>query len=157
MAYKDETLDFDLILPQIKANNRKQVIQILAAETAGLIGINERVIFDRLMDKERQASSGIGRGIAIPHMRVSSLTKPFLAFAKVRNAVEFSAIDDEPVDMFCLLLSPERDGPHHLKRLAAISRKFNDDNICEMLRATERQEDIRHIIVEKSGRNRMAA
>src|SRR5512142_1055085 len=93
------------ILPALKVNNKKQVLQELAARAATLAGQNERAIFDLLMQREKLGTTAIGNGIAIPHGKMPTLTRLFGLFARLERPVDFAALDNQPVDLVFLLLA----------------------------------------------------
>ncbi|MBK18243.1 MAG: PTS IIA-like nitrogen-regulatory protein PtsN [Rhodospirillaceae bacterium] len=130
----------DLLSPEsvvstVRATSKKQALQELAAQAAKVSGQNERAIFDVLLERERLGTTGIGRGVAIPHGKLPELDRLYGVFAKLEQPVDFEAVDDQAVDMVFLLLAPESAGADHLKALARISRLFRDGEMCKKLRA----------------------
>lgn len=83
---------------------------------------DSRQVAARLMEREQLGSTGIGRGIAIPHCKVESLKESILALGIAPDGVEFEAGDGLPVQIFFLLISPAVAAAQHLQTLAAISR-----------------------------------
>ena len=124
------------ILPALKVNSKKQALQELAARAATLSGQNERAIFDILMQREKLGSTAIGNGIAIPHGKMLNLTRLFGLFARLDRAIDFEALDGQPVDLIFLLLAPEGAGADHLKALARIARLLRDQDVAKKLRAS---------------------
>src|SRR5437764_4389900 len=124
------------ILPALKVNNKKQVLQELAARAAALTGQNERAIFDLLIQREKLGTTAIGSGIAIPHLKMPTLTRLFGLFARLDRPVDFDALDNQPVDLVFLLLAPEAAGADHLQALARIARLLRDQTVVHKLRAT---------------------
>tara|TARA_R110000787_G_scaffold91109_5_gene192184 strand:- start:497 stop:961 length:465 start_codon:yes stop_codon:yes gene_type:complete len=118
----------------VKAASKKQAIQELASRAAEIANLPERAIFDVLLERERLGTTGVGRGIAIPHGKIAGLDKLYGLFARLENPVDFEAVDDQPVDLLFLLLAPEEAGADHLKALARISRLFRDGALCDSLR-----------------------
>ena len=135
MALAD-LLQPDAIIPALKVNSKKQLLQELAAKAAKLIGVPEREIFDVILQRERLGSTGVGNGIAIPHGKLPKLDKLFGAFARLEKPIDFEALDGEPVDLVFLLLAPEAAGADHLKALARVARMLRDPDVVEKLRAT---------------------
>ncbi len=127
----------EAILPSLKAKTKKQALQELAHKAASLTGLEERTIFDTLMQRESLGSTGVGRGIAIPHGRVPGLRKIVTVFARLDEAIDFDALDNDPVDLVFLLLAPEHAGADHLKALARISRLLREPSSIERLRASK--------------------
>lgn len=146
---------FDVIVPSMIAANQKQVYRLIAHEVSKIVGIQTRILSDRLLDNEKQTVSAMGLGIAVPHMHVSSLTKPISVFVRLKNAVDFKAPDNMPVDIICLLLTPERDGAAYLRTLARLSRLLRDSQFCHRLRLADGERAIQSLF--KSSSTRMAA
>jgi PTS system nitrogen regulatory IIA component len=122
------------IIPALKANSKKQVLQELAAKAAQLSGQDERTIFEVLLQREKLGSTGVGNGIAIPHGKLPKLTKLFGVFARLDRSVDFDALDGQPIDLVFLLLAPEGAGADHLKALARVARLLRDPDIAQKLR-----------------------
>lgn len=152
MTYSDQSLSFDLVLPSMVAANQKQVLRLVAMEAARLIGIQERILSDRLADKEKQTPSAMGGGIALPHLHISSLTEPVSVFVKLKKPVDFKAADNVPVDIICLLLTPEREGAAYLRTLARLSRLLRDAQFCSTLRNASDEKTIRSLFGVTSAR-----
>lgn len=127
----------EAILANLKAASKKQALQDLARRAAELTGQHERFIFDVLLERERLGSTGVGRGIAIPHGKLPNLSDVFGAFARLERPIDFDAVDEQPVDLVFLLLAPEGAGADHLKALARISRMLRDESLCEKLRGCQ--------------------
>ena len=130
-----DLIDPQSILPAVKATSKRQTIQVLSAKGAELTGIDERQIFDTLMERERLGSTGIGGGIAIPHGKIAGLDRIYGALARISRPIDFEAIDDQPVDLVFMLLAPEGAGADHLKALARIARVLREGAVPERLRA----------------------
>ena len=132
----------DLLTPEaviagLKVTSKKQALQELARHAATVTGVNERRIFETLLERERLGTTGVGNGIAIPHGKLSELTRLYGVFARVEKPIDFDAIDEQPVDLIFLLLAPEAAGADHLKALARVSRLLRDAGTCEKLRGAK--------------------
>ncbi|MEM6811272.1 MAG: PTS sugar transporter subunit IIA [Pseudomonadota bacterium] len=149
-------LHFDSVLCDINASSLKQTYQILADHISQLIGTPKQSIFLHLMTAEKEENSFIGNGIAIPHMRLERLTKPMIVLAKLNNPIESAEQDMQPVDLVCLVLSPDYEGPKHLQRLAIVSRYFKDEQFVEHLRQCKTADDIRNVL-QVTNNQRLAA
>src|SRR3954470_12357137 len=124
------------IIPALKVNGKKQVIQELAARAAKITGQSERAIFETLIQREKLGSTGVGNGIAIPHGKLPKLEKLVGLFARLERPIDFEALDGQPVDLIFLLLAPESAGADHLRALSRIARMLRDPAIVHKLRAT---------------------
>jgi PTS system nitrogen regulatory IIA component len=127
----------DGIVANLKASSKKQALQELSQQAAILTGLHVRTIFDVLLQREKLGTTGIGRGIAIPHGKIQELERLYGIFARLPKPVDFDAIDEQPVDLIFLLLAPESAGADHLKALARVSRLLRDDEICAKLRGAD--------------------
>jgi len=130
-------LQQNAILPAMKANSKKQLLQELAAKASKITGLPEREIFDVILQRERLGSTGVGNGIAIPHGKLAHLSSIVGIFARLESPVDFEALDDQPVDLVFLLLAPEGAGADHLKALSRIARVLRDPDTVAKLRATD--------------------
>lgn len=146
----------DRVVSDLHATSKKQALQELARHAAQITNLNERSIFDVLLERERLGTTGVGNGIAIPHGKLDELDGLYGMFARIDKPVDFDAIDDDPVDLIFLLLAPEGAGADHLKALARVSRLLRDNNVCEKLRGSETQ-DALYAILTDQGENNQAA
>jgi PTS system nitrogen regulatory IIA component len=124
------------ILAGLRVTSKKEVLMMLAREVATRTGLHELAIFNALLERERLGSTGVGAGIAIPHARLPNLDRPCSVFARLDRPIAFDSIDERPVDLVFLVLSPEMAGGDHLKFLSRISRLFRDQALCRALRRT---------------------
>ena len=130
-----DILSPDSVLTSVRATSKKQALQELAKQASQVTGLHDRTIFDVLLERERLGTTGVGRGIAIPHGKLSELDRLHGIFAVLEQPIEFDSVDDQPVDLIFLLLAPESAGADHLKALARVSRLLRDSNFCDRLRA----------------------
>lgn len=136
------------IIPSLRANTKKQALQELSARASEITGLPARDIFDTLLQRERLGSTGLGRGIAIPHVKFKALTSIVCLFARLAEPIEFESLDDEPVDLIFLLLAPEHASGDHLKALARISRLLRDPAALDRLRSASDEKALLSILSE---------
>jgi PTS system nitrogen regulatory IIA component len=122
------------IIPALKVNGKKQALQEIAAKAAELTGQSERTILEILLQREKLGSTGVGSGVAIPHGKLPKLGRVFGLFARLERAIDFEALDGQPVDLIFLLLAPEGAGADHLKALARVARLLRDPEVARKLR-----------------------
>ena len=132
-----DILQPEAVIAGLKVTSKKQVLQELARHAATVTGVNERKIFETLLERERLGTTGVGNGIAIPHGKLSELTRLYGVFARIDKPIDFDSIDEQPVDLVFLLLAPEAAGADHLKALARVSRLLRDAATCEKLRGAK--------------------
>ena len=145
----------DLLIPRgviahLRVSNKKQALQEIARRAATLTGVAERRIYDVLAERERLGSTGIGRGIAIPHGKLAELARLYGLFARLERPIPFEAIDDRPVDLVFVLLAPAEAGAEHLRALALVSRLLRDTAICQKLRGTDKADALYALLTDRS-------
>lgn len=117
----------------VRAESKAQILGALADCFGEVYGLDRETVLERIEERETLGSTGFGRGVAIPHARLDSLTRPVAAFFRLEQPVDFSSSDGMPVDCVFGLLSPEQAGATHLQALAAISRLMRDERMHERL------------------------
>lgn len=118
-----------------EATSKKRVIEnlsrMLAANTKAATA---EKIFQVLLERERLGSTGLGKGVAIPHARVPDLTHTVAAMLTLETPVEFESADNKPIDIAFGLLVPEDDTEHHLQHLSRLVTLFRDEEVCNRIR-----------------------
>lgn len=141
-------LDSRAVLPLLKASTKKQALQEIAQALGSLIAVDQRVIFETLLTREKLGSTGLGQGIAIPHGRIPGLKQVTGLFAKLATPIDYDAVDGKPVDMVFVMLSPDHAGADHLTALAKISRVMRSPAAVSKLRATNTTEGLYAVLTE---------
>jgi PTS system nitrogen regulatory IIA component len=132
-------------------NSKKRIIEFISQLAhEQLPQLSQQEILDALLAREKLGSTGIGRGIAIPHGRMSGIESPLAIILVSETPINFDAIDNRPVDLFIALIVPDGDSQLHLKTLATIADKLNDKGFCKQLRSAKTDQDLYHVIVEQS-------
>lgn len=129
----------DLIEPgdiflSLKADCKKQVLKDISELAAKKTEGDGQQIFQTLLEREKLGSTGVGNGIAIPHGKIDGLKNITGILAILEKPIDFEALDDQPVDVIFLLLTPEVSGAEHLKALAKIARILREKEILTKLR-----------------------
>jgi nitrogen PTS system EIIA component len=137
------------VIAHLRVSNKKQALQEIARRAAGLCGVPERRIYDVLTEREKVGSTGIGKGIAIPHGKMPELTRLYGVFARLDRPIPFEAIDDQPVDLIFALLAPADAGAEHLRALARISRLLRDTAACQKLRGTDSADALYALLTDR--------
>ena len=136
----------DLLLPadvmiDIKASNKPRLLQEFAAKAADSLGLHADRIAPHLLKREELGSTGIGRGVAIPHCRLPDLQRPYGLLAKLKQPIEFDAIDGEPVDIVFVLLLPAAAEDRQLGPLALVARTLRlPENLARLRSAKNASE-----------------
>lgn len=126
----------------IKANSKRDLLQEISAQAAQALNMDERTVFETLLERENLGSTGFGNGTALPHGRFENLKEVHAFLFRLAAPVEFDAIDGKPVDLVFMLLSPEDSGADHLTALAKLSRILKDEALCAKLRQMSDKTDI---------------
>jgi PTS system nitrogen regulatory IIA component len=130
------------------ASSKKKVLenlsQKLAANTAATTA---EKIFQVLLERERLGSTGLGKGVAIPHARVPDLPHTVAAMLTLENPVDFESVDGQPVDIAFGLLVPEDDTDNHLQHLSRLVTLFRDPDVCEKIRSATSAEAIFELLL----------
>lgn len=141
-----EILSKESIISSLDVTCKKQALNEMATRAAEITRLDQRAIFDALLQRERLGSTGLGRGIAIPHVKFKSLKNMVCVFARLSKPIPFDSQDDQDVDLIFLLLAPEHASGDHLKALARISRLVREPAILEQLRTAKDAEALRRIL-----------
>ena len=142
---KPEYLNDDM-----QARNKTEALAELASlVTKGSRELKKSNIYDVLQHREKQGSTGIGDGVAIPHGKIGDLEDLILAFGRSKTGVPFDSIDGKPVHLFFLLLAPENCTGQHLKALAKVSKMLKTGNFRKKLTDAKSNSDLYNIIIEQ--------
>lgn len=145
----------DAVHFRLKATNKKALLQRVSETLAEATGIEARDIFDRLTEREKLGSTGMGGGIAIPHARMDNLDRVYTVFVTLDEAVDFEAVDEQPVDLAFALLAPQEAGADHLQALAAASRLLRSKEFCTRVRGATSEDAVIALLI--SGEELLAA
>lgn len=137
----------DAVFFRLKATSKKHLLQRLSDTLAQQAGIEASDVYDRLFEREKLGSTGMGGGIAIPHARFKDLDKVYTVFATLDEAVEFDAIDEKPVDLVFALLAPQDAGADHLQALAAASRLLRSKEFCARVRGASSEDAVTALLI----------
>ena len=116
----------DSILMGLAVTSKDALFAQLSITAAAATGVPATTILERVRERETLGPTGFGQGAAIPHARLAGLSQVTAVVARLQSGVDYGALDDVPVDIVVLLLSPEGAGADHLKALAKVSRALRD-------------------------------
>lgn len=119
---------------------------MIANIAADLTKLPESSIYNNLLSRERLGSTGLGQGFAVPHARLNDLDKTIACFFRLKEAVNFEAPDNRPVDLVFTILIPEEATEEHLIILSSLAGIFSREEICEAIRNAASKEEIAQII-----------
>jgi nitrogen PTS system EIIA component len=138
----------DAIIPELTAANKEGVIRemVESLRAAGQFRADVDDIIRAILKRELLGSTGIGRGVAIPHTKHNGVDRLIGTVAVSRPGVAFESLDGEPVHVFVLLISPQDRPGDHLRALENVSRCLRDDNFVRSLRQATTREDISRLL-----------
>jgi PTS system nitrogen regulatory IIA component len=145
-----EILNKDSIIAELASTNKNGVIKELAQAISQACDASANDIAAVLMEREMLGSTGIGGGIAIPHGKLNSVKSVTIGFGLSREGVEYDSLDNRPVHIFFLLLTPENSTGGHLKVLAQISKLLKNTPFKEGLRVATSVDEIYNIIMAEN-------
>lgn len=116
-------------------SSKKRLFQSISELAEQVVGVPSAQIFESLQERESLGPTGVGNGIALPHTRLSDLTRVSGVFIRLERPIDFDAADRMPVDLVFALMAPQESGVDHLKALALVSRTLRNADLCAKLRA----------------------
>ena len=125
------------VLIDVRASQKGPLLQELAAKAAAGLGLPADQVASYLMKREELGSTGIGQGIAIPHARQPDVKRPYGLLAKLKQGIEFDAIDGQAVDVVFVLLLPAAVESEALAALALVARTLRSPDTRVRLRAAK--------------------
>lgn len=145
-----EFFDTDVVELELQGETKDQILKELIA----LLQLDEKsegILFKMLKRRENLGSTGIGRGIAIPHCRSLVVNRLRIAFGRKPGGIDYNAIDDEPVEHFFLIVAPPLEvSNQYLPVLGKIAQFSKEPDVPERLDKLESREDFLTLLEEKS-------
>jgi len=142
-----EFIDFDAIRPSLSAGNKRSLLQQVSNLAANRLEIDPAVVLASVSEREKLGSTGFGHGVAIPHGKVDGLSRIYCLLVRLAEPIDYKAVDERPVDLIFLLLSPFDAGGEHLKALAAISRITRQSHVLEKLRGARSRDALAALLL----------
>lgn len=141
----------DAIVPELKATDRDAVIRELVdalAATKAIQASDVDAVVKAIIDREKHGSTGFGKGVAVPHVKLAAIKKRVGAIGRSTVGVDFAALDQAPVYSIFLLLSPQNNPDGHLQAMENIFRNLQQDTFRRFLRQSDTQQKIVDLIEE---------
>ncbi|MES9993460.1 MAG: PTS IIA-like nitrogen regulatory protein PtsN [Candidatus Thiodiazotropha sp.] len=134
----------------VEAASKKRVLEQLGQRLADAVpNLNQDMVFDALLERERLGSTGLGKGIALPHARMPQISEALAAFIQLPQGIDFDAIDNQPVDLAFAMLVPEEATDEHLQLLAKLAQMFDDQDFCSALRQATTTDELYKLIQQR--------
>lgn len=144
----------EAIITELKATEKEAVIREMMYSLKDMQKISNKDVegvIKSLMKREELGSTGIGKGVAVPHTKHDCIKKIVGTIARSTNGVDFNALDGESVHLFFLLLSPNDSAGAHLAALERISTVIRDNDFRRFMREAEGKEGMIEILKEVDG------
>lgn len=136
---------FDAIIPQLKSTDRNEVIQELVAALSvqnKTGSADAAALAKAVIKREKEASTGIGKGVAVPHIKHEGITDPIAAVGCSKEGIDFVSLDKQPVYSVFLLLSPSSNPDKHLQAMETIFKNLQKDDFRRFLRQAQNKKDL---------------
>lgn len=136
-------LNTQTVFPNLEAESKAEILDALVSSLKGKIS-EQKVedIREAVIEREKIMSTGVGKGLAIPHGKTTGIGETYAAFAILKNPIDYEAIDGEPVNMVFMLAGPQSSNSLHIKMLSRISRLMNNGDFRERLLECSSAEEI---------------
>ena len=141
-----EIIHKDAIIANLKSTDKKGVLEELAVAVSKTAGVEYKEILRVLLERELLGSTGIGGGIGIPHGKLNSISSVVVAIGISHKGVEFDSLDNKPVYIFFLLITPENSTGSHLRVLAQLSKLLKKTDFQNSLKQAKSADEITAII-----------
>lgn len=136
------------VVIDLRANDKEAALRELAERAAAALHRDPQPLLRALHEREALGSTGLGEGIAIPHVRLKEVAQPFGILARLKRPIEFDAVDGQPVDILFLLVLPQKaQGGVQLNALACAARRLRDEATARSIRHARDAEVAYHAII----------
>jgi PTS system nitrogen regulatory IIA component len=132
----------------VEARDKADLLQGLATRAASVLKVSAEVLASEIEKRDELGSTGIGGGVCIPHARFRDVTKPFGLLVRLKQPIEFDAIDAQPVDIVFMLVLPASSQLDQLNALAAVARKLRDREVLHKLRTAKNKRELYQVVAE---------
>ena len=130
------------VMIDVRASNKRQLLQELAVKAADDLDLRIDQVAPCLLKREELGSTGIGRGVAIPHARLPDVQRPYGLLARLKAPIEFDAIDEQGVDIVFVLLLPATAENGQIGALAQVARTLRPEENLARLRAARNTSEL---------------
>jgi nitrogen PTS system EIIA component len=138
----------------LSAPSKRALLHDLARRAALVLNVDADFLFSALWKREELGSTGVGHGVAIPHVRLEQVKNPFAIMVRLKHPIDFNAIDGQPVDLVCLLLLSKENESTQLNALAGIARRLRRPELLEELRRAPDRVVLYNLMTGRTGQYR---
>src|SRR6056297_1206523 len=142
-----EFINQDLIKMNLVSQDKDSVIEemIDIMVENGIVTDKEEVV-KKAMEREAKGTTGVGKGVAIPHVKSEEVERPAVAFGRSAEGIDYGSMDEKPSYLFFLITVPEESHDEHLQLLAKLSRNLVHDEFRDSLLEAESDEEVMDIL-----------
>ena len=144
-----DLLDRAAIGARVNAASKRQALSVISEIAGRAFDLKPTEVLNKLLQRERLGSTGVGHGVAVPHARLRGLDRVRGVFVRLERPVEFAALDEQPVDLIFALLAPANDASEQLRSLARVSRVLRQGDLRQQLRHARNIDAIRALLVQE--------
>src|SRR6516164_4970918 len=138
----------------LTVHSKSALLHGLAHRAALVLKVDDDTVSSALLKREELGSTGVGNGVAIPHVRLEQVKEPFGIMARLKHPIDFDSIDGQPVDLVCLLLLSKENEQAQLNALAAVARRLRTPELLEQLRRAPNRVVLYNVMVGRTGQYR---
>ena len=142
---------FEATITELQASNREGVIAELAAslDKAGMLGSGKcEEITNQIIKREKEASTGLGKGVAVPHVKHKAIKNVIAAIGLSSAGINFLALDKQPVYSVILLISPADDPDKHLQAMESVFKHLQQERFRKFLRQCRTNKQLEELLME---------
>ncbi len=146
-----EYLTTDFIYDDLQGRNKREILEEIVKRMAKPLKLDEqkvKVIVEALLTRESYGSTGVGRGVAIPHAKIEDFNGIAVSLGVAQKGVDFNAIDGADVDLLFVVISNPLKTDEYLNLLKKLAQLIHTPNFCSFLRQGKTPEDKRNTIIE---------
>ncbi|TRX52785.1 PTS IIA-like nitrogen regulatory protein PtsN [Thalassomonas sp. M1454] len=144
----EQILTLDCTVCSAVGKSKKNILEQISAIAASKISnTSEKELLMSLMAREKLSSTGIGKGIAIPHGRLTNTNAVVAVLITTDKPIVFDAIDDKPVDIFFAIFVPADNCQQHIETLANIAKVFSDKETCKKVRKCQTSQQLYNAVI----------
>src|SRR3981189_2141038 len=146
----DDTCPIIDAVTDLPLRDKRSVLQDVAHRAALALNVEDEVVFNALLKREELGSTGVGNGVAIPHVRLEQVKKPFGILMRLREPIDFNSVDGQRVDLVCLVLLAKGNEGVQLAALASVARRLRTPRILHDLRRAPNRVVLYNVMIDRA-------
>jgi nitrogen PTS system EIIA component len=138
----------------LPVRDKRSVLQDVAHRAALALNVADDIVFNAVLRREELGSTGVGNGVAIPHVRLEQVKKPFGILVRLREPIDFNAVDGQRVDLVCLVLLGKENEAAQLTALAGVARRLRTPELVQELRRAPNRVVLYNVMIGRAPQSR---